>query len=141
MKAAATVDLRSHSLHWHDEETRAFVKFWFDGPQRRALTRLAYVIDRRRRRRPSEQRRVALDAISIALSRLIVTKEQGASLARDTSHSRPHSVADTSAYDVDAHLVRSVQQPKTRLLQDRPLHPARMRSEEPRVGKEGVSRW
>src|SRR3546814_720132 len=26
MKAAATVDLRSHSLHWHDEETRAFVK-------------------------------------------------------------------------------------------------------------------
>src|SRR3546814_5256819 len=64
MKAAATVDLRSHSLHWHDEETRAFVKFWFDGPQRRALTRLAYVIDRRRRRRPSEQRRVALDAIS-----------------------------------------------------------------------------
>src|SRR3546814_20547292 len=92
MKAAATVDLRSHSLHWHDEETRAFVKFWFDGPQRRALTRLAYVIDRRRRRRPSEQRRVALDALSIALSRLIVTKEQGASLARDPSHSRPHTV-------------------------------------------------
>src|SRR3546814_15676369 len=74
---------RSPSLHWHDEETRAFVEFCFDVPQRRALTRLAYFIDRRRRRRPSEQRRVALDAISIALSRLIVTKEQGASLARD----------------------------------------------------------
>src|SRR3546814_5491388 len=115
MQAAATVDLRSHSLHWHDEETRAFVKLWFDGPQRRALTRLAYVIDRRRRRRPSEQRRVALDAIAIALSRLIVTKEQGASLARDTSHSRPHRVAETSDYDVDANLVRSVQQLKRRL--------------------------
>src|SRR3546814_19215674 len=106
MKAAATVDLRSHSLHWHDEETRAFVKFWFDGPQRRALTRLAYVIDRRRRRRPSEQRRVALDAISIALSRLIVTKEQGASLARDNSNSRPHRVDRKSVVSGQSEEVR-----------------------------------
>src|SRR3546814_13429090 len=33
---------------------------------------------------------------------------------------------DTSAYDVDANLVRSVQQLKRRLLEDRPLHAARV---------------
>ncbi len=37
----------------------------------------------------------ALDVLRIALSRIIVTKEQCASLARDTSHSRPHRVTLT----------------------------------------------
>ena len=36
----------------------------------------------------------------VALSRLIITKEPKASLARDTSHSRPHRVLDRSDYDV-----------------------------------------
>jgi hypothetical protein len=31
---------------------------------------------------------------------MIVTKEMAASLARDTSHSRPHRVADANDYDV-----------------------------------------
>lgn len=119
IKEAENVNLRSHSLHWHDEETRAFVRFWFDVPQRRALTRLAYVIDKRRHDSPSGFKLSALNAISIALSRLIVTKEQGASLARDTSHSRPHRVSETSTYDVNMNLMRSVQQLKRRLLRDR----------------------
>src|SRR3546814_4852300 len=76
MKAAATVDLRSHSLHWHDEETRAFVKFWFDGPQRRALTRLAYVIDRRRRRRSEEHTSELQSLMSNSYAVFCWTKEK-----------------------------------------------------------------
>ena len=38
----------------------------------------------------------ALDVLRLALSRIIVTKEPCASLARDTSHSRPHKVRETS---------------------------------------------
>ncbi|WP_067651950.1 hypothetical protein [Dokdonella koreensis] len=126
MDGATVVDLRSQTLHWHDEETRAFVRYWFDGPQRRALTRLAYVLDELRCARLSGRRRAALDVMSIALSRLIVTKEQGASLARDTSHSRPHRVAETSDYDVNANFLRSVQQLKRRLLENRPPQAARI---------------
>lgn len=121
---AALVDLRSRQLHWHDPETREFTRYWFDTPQRRSLTRLAYVLDQRRRSRLSPSRRAAVDALSIALSRLIVTKEQGASLARDTSHSRPHKVATSSSYEVETSLVRSVRQLSQRLLDQPPTHAA-----------------
>lgn len=126
MEAAICVDLRSQALHWHDDETRAFVHYWFDAPQRRELTRLAYVLDDMRARRLSEARQAALDVMSIALSRLIVTKEQAASLARDTSHSRPHRVAESSTYDINANFLRSVQQVKRRLLEHRPPQAARV---------------
>ncbi|MBL8261059.1 MAG: hypothetical protein JNM58_01440 [Xanthomonadaceae bacterium] len=126
MSAAAAVDLRSQRLHWHDAETREFVRYWFDAPQRRALTRLAIVLDDLRRTCRSAPRLVALDVISIALSRLIVTKEQGASLARDTSHSRPHRVATESSYDVNSSFLRSVQQLKKRLAEQRPTHAAQV---------------
>ncbi|GHD68908.1 DNA modification methyltransferase [Luteimonas padinae] len=121
---AAQVDLRSQQLHWHDQETREFVGYWFDAPQRRSLARLAYVLDQRRRARLSPPRRAAVDALSIALSRLIVTKEQGASLARDTSHSRPHKVALTSSYDVESSFVRSVRQLSQRLADQPSPRPA-----------------
>lgn len=49
-----------------------------------------------------------LDILRIALSRIIVTKDQGASLARDTSHSRPHRVSLESDYDVWKGYERSV---------------------------------
>ena len=39
-------------------------------------------------------------ALQVALSRIIVTKSPKASLAADTSHSRPHRVATDSDYDV-----------------------------------------
>ncbi|MFC4157517.1 hypothetical protein ACFOX2_11545 [Corynebacterium marambiense] len=39
-------------------------------------------------------------ALQVALSRVIVTKAPKASLAADTSHSRPHRVATESSYDV-----------------------------------------
>ena len=40
------------------------------------------------------------DALIVALSRIIVSKEMMASLARDTSHSRPHRVATENDFDV-----------------------------------------
>ena len=68
-----------------DEETRRFVRFWFDPSSRRQLAALSSAIDE-----------VHDDTIRYALwcafSRLIITKKSGASLAMDLSHSRPHRV-------------------------------------------------
>jgi len=66
-----------------DDETRKFIRFWFDDYARRQMTALSASI-----------RRVHDDAIRdvlwCGLSRLIITKRGGASLAMDLSHSRPH---------------------------------------------------
>ncbi|WP_049411983.1 hypothetical protein [Stenotrophomonas maltophilia] len=109
------VDLRTERLPWHDEETQKFVRYWFGDEQRKALTRLSIVMDRRRRSTRSAARRSALDVLQVAMSRIIVTKEQCASLARDTSHSRPHRVTLTSSYDVIDGFKRSVAQLTARL--------------------------
>jgi hypothetical protein len=70
-----------------DEETRAFVRYWFDRTNRRQLTALAYEISRVR---DKNQRTF----FWCAFSRLIITKSMGASLAMDVSHSRPHKAYD-----------------------------------------------
>lgn len=119
---ALAVDLRTAKLDWHDTETGEFVRYWFAAEQRRPLTRLAVVFARRRASsRLSDARRAAVDVLQVALSRTIVTKEQCASLARDTSHSRPHRVADENDYDVVAGLRRSTASLLDRLLE----HPLR----------------
>lgn len=115
LKESEQVDLRTDRLPWHDHETQQFVRYWFGDAQRKALTRLAFVMDRRRQSLRSDIRRAALDVLQVAMSRIIVTKEQCASLARDTSHSRPHRVALTSDYDVVEGYKRSVAQLVTRL--------------------------
>jgi DNA modification methylase len=66
-----------------DRETRAFMRFWFDLTNRRQLTALSARI---LKVKDSDERAFLWSA----LSRLIVTKDAGASLARDVSHSRPH---------------------------------------------------
>ena len=68
-----------------DEETRRFVAYWFDGYARRQLASLSTVIKRVRDDRPR-------DALWCAFSRQIISKQSGASLAMDLSHSRPHKV-------------------------------------------------
>lgn len=66
------------------------------------------------------KRRAAADALRLALSRIIIiTKDQGASLGRDISHSRPHRIADASDFDVEAAFARSVRQVR-KLLADAP---------------------
>jgi DNA modification methylase len=70
-----------------DLETRRFVTYWFDDYVRRQLASLAVVID-------SVADETVRDALWCAFSRLIITKQSGASLARDLSHSRPHRSFD-----------------------------------------------
>jgi len=66
-----------------DRETRRFVAYWFDGYARRQLASLSIAIAKVR---DKEIRNI----LFCALSRLIITKSSGASLAMDLSHSRPH---------------------------------------------------
>lgn len=68
-------------------ETRAFVRYWFDSYARRQLAALAIAISRVR----NESIR---NVLWCGFSRLIITKQSGASLAMDLSHSRPHKVFD-----------------------------------------------
>lgn len=81
-------------LPWIDDdpETSDFVEYWFGRKQSLALRKIAYRL--RRIQGPVS------DALRIALSRTIVSKEAGVSLARDTSHSRPHRVMESSDVDV-----------------------------------------
>ncbi len=54
--------------------------------------------------------------LAVALNRIIsISKEMMASLARDTSHSRPHKVADSNNFEVYAGLLRSAHQVAARL--------------------------
>jgi len=66
-----------------NEETRDFVKYWFDPQARRQLMALSAYID-------SVPQDVTRNVLWCAYSRLIITKQAGASLARDLAHSRPH---------------------------------------------------
>ena len=66
-----------------DDETQRFVRYWFDDYARRQLASLATVIR-------EVQDDTIRNALWCAFSRLIITKQSGASLAMDLSHSRPH---------------------------------------------------
>ncbi len=74
-----------------DEETKAFVRYWFDLSNRRqlraisdAITTVNHVPTRR--------------VLWCAFSKLIIAKARGASWAMDLSHSRPHKVIDKPAF-------------------------------------------
>jgi hypothetical protein len=82
----------------NDAESRDFVAYWFAPEQAEDISRLARVLAQAPR---------TDDPLRVALSRMIVTKDRGASLARDTSHSRPHRVMDTNDYDVFHEFVKS----------------------------------
>lgn len=66
-----------------DDETRKFTRYWFDSYVRRQLASLATAIER-------TQDSTIRKALWCAFSRLIISKQSGASLAMDLSHSRPH---------------------------------------------------
>lgn len=86
---------------WSDPKTQAFVDFWFAPTQRDQLIAISSAI--------AEVEDVPLrNVLRVALSRIIVTKTPQASLAADTSHSRPHRVISTSEYDVFVGFSRSV---------------------------------
>lgn len=72
-----------------DEETRKFIRYWFDGYARRQLTALSCEIEK------VEDDKIR-DVLWCAFSRLIISKQAGASLAMDLSHSRPHKSYTTA---------------------------------------------
>lgn len=82
------------SLPWLDSDptTSAYVDYWFHPRQQEQLRQLASALKTRRGK--------VADALRVALSRTIITKDVGASLARDVSHSRPHRVRETNDFDV-----------------------------------------
>lgn len=89
--------LRNPRLPWMDgdDETSTFVDFWFGRTQQYDLRRLAATVH-------NSPNTVERDALRLALSRTIIAKSRGASLASDVSHSRPHRTRTTNDYDVYA---------------------------------------
>lgn len=82
-------------------ETRAFVRYWFDETNRRQLAALARAIS-------DVQSKAIRDLLWCAFSRLIITKQAGASLALDVAHSRPHRVSDKNLIRPLDHFLRAV---------------------------------
>lgn len=114
-------------LKWQtDEETINFIDYWFHEAQRGDLARIAFVLNQLDGSNLPPHRRAALDIVKVGFSRIIITKEMGASLARDTSHSRPHRVATTSVYKVIPSFVKSVSQLRKRLQSDPPKGAAKV---------------
>ena len=66
-----------------DAETRKFIRYWFDVSSRRQLAALAHSIG-------GVRDDVVREALWCGFSRLIISKQAGASRAMDLSHSRPH---------------------------------------------------
>lgn len=66
-------------------ETRKFIRFWFDLENRKQLFALSKYIG-------AVSDATVKNALWCAFSRLIIVKSNGASLAMDISHSRPHKV-------------------------------------------------
>lgn len=102
-------------LEWidNDLETSLFTKFWFAEPQRGDLRRLARVL--------SECDGEIGDVLKIALSRIIVTKNKGASLAGDVSHGKPHRIRTTNNFNVLVEFLRSVELLTKRLSTEQPV--------------------
>jgi SAM-dependent methyltransferase len=81
-----------HKRYRHsDAESQEFIDYWFDEETQRHLGALATNIARAT---PALRR-----PLWCAFSRLIITKDAGASRARDVSHSRPHRVRERASFD------------------------------------------
>src|SRR5262249_40863181 len=105
---AAKMKMADAKLQWIDRclETRDFIGYWFVNPQRRALRRLSAQLCSSVDRLPDHIR----DCLWLALSRTIITKQYGATLAWDVSHSRPHKMRTDNDFEVFKHFVRAAGQ-------------------------------
>ncbi|MEA2188307.1 MAG: hypothetical protein QOK16_3318 [Solirubrobacteraceae bacterium] len=106
LRAQAT-NVAAVTLPWNDDDTDAFARYWFAADQIDSLARLCGALRACRYR--------TRDLLKICFSRLIITKDSGASLARDVSHSRPHRVAMDSEFDVYAGFLRAARLVGSRL--------------------------
>lgn len=94
-------------LPWitHCIETRNFIEYWFAEPQRSELSRLVAAIEAKSNSLPKWARA----ALYLSLSRIIITKQVGASLAWDVSHSRPHRKRVSNDFDTFSNFMRSAE--------------------------------
>ena len=101
---ASIMRLGDIKLPWIDgsRETKDFVAYWYAAEQLRALRKLAARLYYNLDGLPAHIR----DCLWLALSRTIITKHYGATLAWDVSHSRPHRVADENDFDVFKYFIR-----------------------------------
>lgn len=91
-----------------DQEMCEFVEYWFAERQRNELRRISFVLAQLDGSRLRGSSRLACNFMRLALSRIIITKNQGASLGRDISHSRPHKVCEKSDFDVMSAYEKSI---------------------------------
>jgi hypothetical protein len=80
-----------------DSEAERFVGYWFAERQQEDLRKIAYLLAHAGSIDIPDD---VANALRIALSRIIITKHRAASLAEDTSHSRPHRTSLKSDFDV-----------------------------------------
>ncbi len=115
---AEDIDPDNVSLPWidGDYETMEFIRFWYDTPQINDLRRISWILAKRHD--------AVGNALRVAMSRLIIQKKRGASLAGDVSHSRPHRIRTTNDFDVISEFVRSSDLVAKRLEQDKPAQKA-----------------
>jgi hypothetical protein len=120
MDAISALSYDGLHLPWidNDPETSKFIAYWFAPEQARDLRRLAWYFKEHPGRVP--------DVLRLALSKIIVTKDRGASLARDVSHSRPHRVSDCNGYDVFVGFRKATKRILTALSKTPPLRTGRI---------------
>lgn len=96
LTASSKLTSKTIYLPWIDEDkaTHDFIKFWFAPSQITDLRKLSYKICNYKYKHEYST------LYKIALSRLIITKDKGASLAADVSHSRPHKVKENNDFNV-----------------------------------------
>ena len=96
IREASTLKSSNVLLPWidNDEDTSKYIDFWFAESQIEQLRKLAYLL--------AGKRGPINCVLQLAISRTIITKKIGASLAWDVSHSRPHRVKKNNDYDVFA---------------------------------------
>lgn len=97
-------------------ETKQFVDYWFADPQKSALAKISHTLEKHR----DGLSRPLLDGLLLAMSKTIVTKQAGASLAWDVSHSRPHKMREENDYDVHSGFIRSAERLAS-IMADAPL--------------------
>ena len=106
LEKAASIKKEEIKLPWidSDQETLTFISYWFDQAQIEQLRSLSYYLIQK----PIQFNKNIRNVLITSLSRLIITKEPKASLARDTAHSRPHRVIKHNAYDIFESLPESL---------------------------------
>lgn len=114
---------RKVELSWIDcdPNTSKFIEFWFGAKQIAHLRLLSYHL----MVEPVTTTQATLNLLKVAVSRLIVTKEPKASLARDTAHSRPHRTITENDFDLFQALEGSVRHILKALDQATPIVPAK----------------